>query len=50
MKRAYWRQGVDTECINELSNFAFNELGMSKISLMIDDKNYKSINLAIKLD
>lgn len=50
IKKTCWRQGVATECINELSNFAFNKLGMDKISLMINDKNHKSINLAFKLN
>ena len=50
INRIYWRQGVATECINELTNFAFNKLGMSEILLLIADNNYKSINLAKKLN
>ncbi len=49
LSKQYWRQGVATECIDRLTEFAFNEFGMNKIILMIDDRNKKSINLAKKL-
>ncbi|MDF2880786.1 MAG: hypothetical protein K0R54_1343 [Clostridiaceae bacterium] len=50
ISKKYWRQGVATECINELEKFAFTKLKLNKITLMIDDKNYKSKNLAEKLN
>jgi ribosomal-protein-alanine N-acetyltransferase len=50
VSKRYWREGIATECINRLEKFAFNELELNKITLMIDDKNYKSKNLAEKLN
>jgi RimJ/RimL family protein N-acetyltransferase len=47
--KKFWRQGIATECINRLTKFAFEEFGMHKIILMIDNRNIKSFNLANKL-
>ncbi len=47
--KSYWRQGVATECIKEVENFAFNRLNMNRIIAMIDKNNTPSIKLVEKL-
>lgn len=48
--KKFWRQGVASECIKAMENFAFESLNMNRIIAMIDSNNISSIKLSEKLD
>ncbi|HHD2751669.1 TPA: GNAT family N-acetyltransferase [Clostridium perfringens] len=47
--KKFWRQGVASECIKAIENFAFENLSMNRIVAMIDSNNISSIKLLEKL-
>lgn len=47
--KKFWRQGVASECIKVVQNFAFENLNMNRIVAMIDSNNTSSIKLSEKL-
>lgn len=46
MTRAYWGQGFMTEAVTEAIRFCFEDLGMHRIEVSIDDGNARSEALA----
>ena len=44
--KAYWRRGLATEAARGIRDYAFNQLGLSRLICMIDGQNAASIGVA----
>lgn len=47
--KKFWRQGVASECIKAIENFAFNKLNMNRVIAMVNSDNISLIKLLEKL-
>ena len=44
--RRYWRRGLGVEAARGIRDYAFNQLGLSRLICMIDGENAASIGVA----
>ncbi|HEX7736914.1 MAG TPA: GNAT family protein [Ktedonobacteraceae bacterium] len=49
LNRAYWRQGIVSEAMSAILNYAFNELELLRIEAVVDDVNERSKGMLRKL-